>query len=56
MPVRSKRVDLNGADEIVAICRRGPQRQTIPILDLLLTRQVDQTTAGLRSCGRLERV
>jgi hypothetical protein len=31
-----ERVDLNGVDEIVAICCRGPQRQTIPILDLLL--------------------
>jgi hypothetical protein len=31
-----ERVDLNDADEIVAICRRGKQRQTIPILDLPL--------------------
>jgi Calcium binding len=34
--VRVERVDLNDADEIVAICRRGRQRQTIPILDLPL--------------------
>ncbi len=32
--VRVERVDLNDADEIVAICRRGRQRQPIPILDL----------------------
>jgi hypothetical protein len=35
-PVRVTRVDLNKADEIVAICRRGQQRQLIPILDLPL--------------------
>jgi hypothetical protein len=34
--VRVERVDLNDADEIVAICRRGKQRQKIPILDLPL--------------------
>ena len=35
-PVRVERVDLNDAEEIVAICRRGQQRQKIPILDLPL--------------------
>ena len=35
-PVRVERVDLNDADEIVAICRRGRQRQAIPILSLPL--------------------
>lgn len=35
-PVRVERVDLNDADEIVAICRRGRQRQLIPLLDLPL--------------------
>ena len=34
--VRVERVDINDANEIVAICRRGAQRQTIPILDLPL--------------------
>jgi hypothetical protein len=34
--VRVDRVDLNDAEEIVAICRRGRQRQSIPILDLPL--------------------
>ena len=34
--VRVDRVDLNDAEEIVAICRRGPQRQRIPIIDLPL--------------------
>jgi hypothetical protein len=35
-PVRVEGVDLNDADEIVAFCRRGRQRQKIPILDLPL--------------------
>ena len=30
------RVDLTDTEEIVAICRRGHKRQTIPILDLPL--------------------
>src|SRR5436309_3244202 len=33
---RIERVDLNDADEIVAVCRRGRDRQTIPILDIPL--------------------
>ena len=32
--VRVDRVDLNDAEEIVAFCRRGRYRQSIPILDL----------------------
>jgi len=38
-PVRVERVDLNDADAIVAICRRGPHRQKIPILDVPLPSQ-----------------
>jgi hypothetical protein len=34
--VRVERVELNDADEIVAVCRRGRERQMIPILDLPL--------------------
>ena len=34
--VRVDKVDLNDANEIVAVCRRGRQRQSIPILDLAL--------------------
>jgi hypothetical protein len=34
--VRVERVDLNDADEIVAICRRGRARQMIPLLNLPL--------------------
>lgn len=36
--VSVERVDLNAADAIVAICRRGRTRQAIPILELPLPR------------------
>lgn len=36
MPIHVESVDLDDADEIVAICRRGPKRQKISILDLPL--------------------
>ncbi len=29
-------IDLNDADEIVAVCTRGRSRQSVPILDLAL--------------------
>jgi hypothetical protein len=35
-PVRVERLDLNDAEEIVAICHPGRQRQLIPILNLPL--------------------
>ncbi len=35
-PVLVERIDLNKAEEIVAICRRGRNRQALPILDLPL--------------------
>lgn len=34
--VRVEKVDLNAADQIVAVCRRGRQRQRLPLLDLPL--------------------
>lgn len=34
VPVTVESVDLNAREEIVAVCRRGRQRQTLPILDL----------------------
>jgi len=36
VPVTVQRVDLNQREEIVAVCRRGRIRQTVPILDLPL--------------------
>ena len=35
-PVQVERVGLNDVDEIVAICRRGRERQLIPIVNLPL--------------------
>ena len=34
--VTVERVDLNKADEIVAVCRRGRERQRVPVIDLSL--------------------
>jgi len=34
--VTVERVDLNKAGEIVAVCRRGPERQRVPVIDLPL--------------------
>ena len=36
VPVLVERIDLNEAEEIVAICRRGRFRQALPILELPL--------------------
>ncbi len=36
VPVTVERVDLNASGQIVAICRRGRNRQALPILDLPL--------------------
>ena len=35
--VMVKKVDMTGADDVVAVCHRGRQRQAIPILDLPLS-------------------
>jgi len=34
--VMVERVDLNEADEIVAVCRRGREKQRVPVIDLPL--------------------
>ena len=36
MEVTVEKIDLNQAEEIVAVCRRGRDRQRVPILDLPL--------------------
>ena len=36
VPARVERVELDDADQIVAVCRRGRRRQMVPILDLPL--------------------
>ena len=39
VPVTVERIALSGADQIVAVCSRGPDRQALPILDLPLPRR-----------------
>ena len=34
VPVTVERIDLNASEQIVAVCRRGRDRQALPILDL----------------------
>ena len=34
--VTVERVDMNSTDEIVAVCRRGRERQRVPVIDLPL--------------------
>jgi hypothetical protein len=36
VPVVVERIDLNRSDQIIAVCRRGRDRQFLPILDLPL--------------------
>jgi hypothetical protein len=36
MEIMVEKIDLNQADEIVAVCRRGRDRQRVPLLDLPL--------------------
>ena len=36
VPITVERVDLDDSEQIVAICRRGRARQSLPIIDLLL--------------------
>jgi hypothetical protein len=36
VPVVVARIDLNRSDQIIAVCRRGRDRQSLPILDLPL--------------------
>jgi len=36
VPVTVERIDMDDADQIIAICSRGPHRQSIPILDIAL--------------------
>ena len=36
VPATMERVDLNRSEQIVVVCRRGRERQSLPILDLLL--------------------
>lgn len=39
VPVNVEKIDLTATEQIVAICRRGRERQVLPILDLPLPSQ-----------------
>jgi hypothetical protein len=45
------RIDITSADEIVAVCRRGGKHQSIPILDLPLTKPPPAGRNGSRHAG-----
>ena len=44
-----ERIDLTRAEEIVAICKRGRQRQSIPILDLPLPTPAPEGAAWIEA-------
>jgi hypothetical protein len=50
--VTVERVDLNDADEIVAVCRRGRQRQRVSVLDLPLPEPRPRGAEGIDAFRR----
>ena len=42
VPITVERLDMTDDDQIVAICRRGRARQTVPILDLPLPKPLPE--------------
>lgn len=50
--VAVERIDMNAAEEIVAICRRGRTRQAIPILDLPLPKPMPKGAEWIEAYRR----
>jgi len=50
VPVTVERVDLNRSGQIVAVCTRGRDRQTLPILDLPLPTQQPAGVEWIEAC------
>ena len=50
--VTVERVDLNDADEIVAVCRRGREHQRVPVLDLPLPEPIPRGTEWIAAYRR----
>jgi hypothetical protein len=50
--VAVERIDMNTAEEIVAICRRGRTRQAIPILDLPLPKPIPKGAEWIEAYRR----
>ena len=42
VPVTVEKIDMNRADQIIAVCRRGRDRQSVPILDLPLPKPLPE--------------
>lgn len=53
--VRVERIDMISADEIVAVCRRGRTRQTIPILELPLPKPAPKGAEWIEAYRRWSR-
>ena len=49
VPVTVERLDLKGSEQIVAICKRGSSRQSLPILQLPLPTPPPDGTSRLRA-------
>ncbi len=49
--VTVERIDLNDAGEIVAVCRRGRERQRVPVLDLPCRSPGREAQSGLMPTG-----
>jgi hypothetical protein len=52
IPVTVERVDLSRSEQIVAICRRGRERQVLPILDLQLPMPPPEGAAWIEAYRR----
>ncbi|MBI3045290.1 MAG: hypothetical protein HYY78_20950 [Betaproteobacteria bacterium] len=50
--VAVERIDMNTAEEIVAICRRGRTRQAIPVLDLPLPKPIPKGAEWIEAYRR----
>jgi hypothetical protein len=53
--VRVERLDLSGDGSLVAVCRRGPHRQTVPLLDLPMPTPPPAGAAWLEAYRRWKR-
>ena len=55
VPVLVEKIDLGDDDSIVAVCRRGKHRQTVPILDLPLPKPAPEGSEWIEAYRRWKR-
>jgi hypothetical protein len=55
VPITVERLDMTDEDQIVAICRRGRARQTVPILDLPLPKPLPEGAEWIAAYRRWAR-